>query len=273
MYEKLGVRGTKTDTRTLKIINVLKILPDIPREFDVDSRYTLTFPTPTYSNTKYGDCVIAGRAHQTLRLEAFEQKKIVPISEKNVVDEYFWESGGADNGLYLLDSLNHWRKDGWLVGETLNQKKRGCWHKPKPVPPPTPDPAQRYNIYAFGEINPKNHDDIKAVCYLLNGVYIGLALPITAQSQDIWSVIGDPEHDKDSKKWSWGGHCVYIKAYDPGGLTCVTWGAYKYMTWEFLDTYCFEAYGIVDNRNAFTPDSPVDVEQLNDYLEQIRRAG
>ncbi len=41
---------------------------------------------------------------------------------------------------------------------------------------------------------------------------------------------------------SWGGHAVPVIAYDASGLTCITWGALKRMTWAFWDAYCDEAY-------------------------------
>lgn len=273
MSLKLGVIGPKYDSRTLKLMTVLKALPDIPPSFDVDSQYTYTLPTPMFANDRYGDCVIAGRAHQTLRFESFEQKKLLAISDKNVTDEYFSESGGVDSGLYLLDSLKCWRSNGWRIGATSQIiKTRGCWRK-KPVPPPAPPApplSNVYNIYAFGAIEPKHHDDVKAVAYLLNGVYVGVALPNTAKSQVIWSVEGDPDNDTDSKRSSWGNHCVYIKAYDSEYLTCVTWGGIKKMTWQWFDVYTFDAFGVVDNKNIWQANSPVNVAKLDSYLKEVQ---
>lgn len=60
--------------------------------------------------------MIAGRAHQTLRFEDLEQKTVIPISDPDVRREYFKETGGADTGLVVLDSLNLWRQRGWRVG-------------------------------------------------------------------------------------------------------------------------------------------------------------
>ena len=267
---KLGVIGPKYDSRTLKLMTVLKALPEIPSAFDVDSQYT-GIPTPMFANDRYGCCVISARAHQTLRFESYEQKKLLPISDKNVTDEYFSESGGADSGLYLLDSLKCWRTNGWRIGASQIIKTRGCWRK-KPVPPapPVPPLSNVYNIYAFGAVEPKHHEDVKATCYLLNGIYCGVALPNTAKNQVIWSVEGDPDKDENSKRSSWGNHCIYIYAYDAEGLWCVTWGVKKRMTWQWFDIYCFDAFGVVDNRNMFTPNSPVDVGKLDEYLKEVQ---
>jgi len=41
------------------------------------------------------------------------------------------------------------------------------------------------------------------------------------------------------------------------------------MTWKFLDKYCDEFRGVVDNRNLWMKDSPVDVKKLNEYLKMV----
>ena len=44
---------------------------------------------------------------------------------------------------------------------------------------------------------------------------------------------------------SWGGHAIPIVDYDQDGATCITWGALKKMSWNWLDVYCDEAYGLL----------------------------
>ena len=86
---------------------------------------------------------------------------------------------------------------------------------------------------------------------IFGNCYVGLMMPLSAQTQSIWSVPpgGPVGHGAPG---SWGGHAVPVVAYDPEGLTVVTWGALKRMTWGFWAAYCDEAYAIL---------SP-------DYLEQ-----
>jgi len=281
---KLGKLEPKIDPRTLRLMDVLKALPTIPTSYDVDNQFSLKMPTGNiYSNSQYGDCVVAAQAHMTLRLEAFEQHKLVNITTKNVTDEYFKQTGGPDSGLYILNSLKCWRNDGWSIDETIpaatrTHKRLGCWKK-KPVPPPDP-PApvvkQHHSIAAFGAIDWKNYDDINACIYLLNGVDMGVALPNTAKTQEVWDVVGDPKKDKNSKPGSWGRHGIYVKAYHVDipshgmkGFVCVTWGYPKFMTERFWDTYIDESYGVVDKKNLFTPSSPVDEQKLMEYLEAL----
>jgi hypothetical protein len=266
---KLGVIGPKYDSRTLKLMTVLKALPEIPQVFNVDSQYPIYIPTPMFANDKYGCCVISGRAHMTLRFEAFEQGKLISLTDKNVTDEYFSESGGQDTGLYILDSLKCWRDNGWRLGLSSQIiKSRGCWRK-KPNPPIN---LNSYYVYAFGAIDPKHHEDVKATAYLLNGVYCGVALPNTAKNQVIWSVEGNPDKDADSKRGSWGNHCIFVVAYDNEGLTCITWGGRKRLTWQWWDVYTFDAFGIVDNKDLWLGnESPLDMEKLDNYLKEVSK--
>jgi hypothetical protein len=54
-------------------------------------------------------------------------------------------------------------------------------------------------------------------------------------------------------------HAIPVVQYDPRGLTVITWGAPKRMSWGFVDAYCDDAYGVlsqdwVDMKTNLTPD-------------------
>ena len=239
---KLGKKPAVIDYRTIKLSTILKTLPPYPDAFDVDSQYPGLKDSNMYGNDKLGDCVIAGRAHQTLRFEEYEQKTAIPISDSDVTTEYFKESGGQDNGLNMLNSLNAWRT-GWRAASNI------------------------YNIYAYASINVKDWNEVRAACYLLNGLYIGILLPISAQTQSIWDIV--PDSNPNGNPGSWGGHCIYIVAYDNDGLTCMTWGKRQKMTWPFFMKYCDEAFGIVDNKDDWVTNDPIDVIALSQILAEI----
>ena len=106
-------------------------------------------------------------------------------------------------------------------------------------------------------------------CWAFGGVYIGVQLPKSAQTQkDGWTVTSGP----DAKPGSWGGHCVNLVDYTSDGPTCVTWGQTMPMTWEFFDTYCDEAYAAISpdfvGDGGQTP-SGFDLGQLQSDLAQI----
>jgi hypothetical protein len=62
---------------------------------------------------------------------------------------------------------------------------------------------------------------------------------------------------------------VYVCGYTKNGPVCVTWGQKQPMTWKFFTTCCDEAYAIVDNRDSFVANSPVNVKKLKEYLDQL----
>lgn len=244
MEYKLGKLATKTDKRTFKLRALLnkKLLPPLPKEFSVDSS---NFGNPMFANDRYQCCVISGRAHITLRFEKFEQNKLIQISDNDVIGAYLYESKGADNGLYMLDSLKIWRKQGWWAD------------------------GKAYNIYAFAQLNVKQHNDCKYAVYLFNGAYVGLSLPLSAKNQTTWDIV--PDTDPEGEFGSWGGHCVYINKYNEVGPICVTWGREQQMTWAFWDRYCDEAYAVIDNRDTFIDPTvnPLNCEKLISLLQEV----
>jgi hypothetical protein len=66
-----------------------------------------------------------------------------------------------------------------------------------------------------------------------------------------------------------------VVAYDSRGLTVVTWGALKRMTWEFWDAYCDEAYAIYSKDflepNEVAPNG-FDMDALMRDLELVKGA-
>ena len=61
-----------------------------------------------------------------------------------------------------------------------------------------------------------------------------------------------------------------VISYSQDGVWCMTWGRKQFMTWDFWDARVDECYAIVDNKNDWMgDDSPVDVDKLDAYLEEI----
>jgi len=100
-----------------------------------------------------------------------------------------------------------------------------------------------HDLFAFTAPKFSNLVQIRQSINLFGGVYIGLALPVTAQNQDVWDVV--PKGGADAKKGSWGGHCVFVPKYDEHTFTCITWGGLKTMTVAFWKKYCDESYALL----------------------------
>lgn len=242
---KLGKAPSKRDIRNLKFAAILKAPPTLPSEFDFDLKHT-GIPLPMFANDTFGCCVISGRAHQTLRFEDLEQGAVITITDDEVTDEYFKETGGADDGLVVLDSLKLWRKEGWTAAKQL------------------------LKIKAFAQIDQTNHTEVKRAIFLDVGIGLGLSLPNSAKAQiqagKPWDVVSGP----DSKPNSWGGHYVLAPGYTKLGPVCVTWGQKQQMTWAFVDKYCDEAYAIFDAVNTAKLKAALDVKGLNSFLASLQ---
>jgi hypothetical protein len=112
--------------------------------------------------------------------------------------------------------------------------------------------------------------EIRQSIALFGGVYIGLALPLTAQTQDVWDVVAGG--GANTKKGSWGGHCVFVPKYDEHGFTCITWGQPKTMTLAFWKKYCDEAHTLLGQDWLSAKGSPAGFNQtqLETDLHAIR---
>lgn len=251
MELKLGKLPARIDERTIRLSSIIRkeLLPPLPMYYDLDEALGGIDNNRMFLNDQYGDCVIAARAHQTFRFEKFEQGRQIKISDQEVIDQYFKETGGGDWGLVLLSSLNYWRQEGWPVG------------------------GKNYTIYAFAAVDWKDHDEVCHCIHLLDGVNFGMKVYQNDLDQfnanKPWQLT---ENDGEFR----GGHGVYLHVYgyDDQSIVCTTWGRRQRMSWKFWDKRVDEAFGIVDNRNAWMGDSsPVDLQKLDGYLKEITANG
>jgi len=241
---KLGKATAKKDNRNLMFATLLRAtLPALPASYDFDLSHP-GIPTPMFGNDTYGDCVIAGRAHQTLRFEDIEQGSVLMITDKEVLREYMKETGGQDTGLVVLDSLNLWRQKGWKVGK------------------------HTYKIKAFAEVAFRDRNQVRQAILSDVGIGLGVQLPIDAQAQvqtgQPWDVTTGP----GSAPGSWGGHYIFVPGYTPAGPVCVTWGRKQQITWAWLNKYCDEAYAIFDAKNRFKK-KLINVAEIDTFLNNL----
>jgi YD repeat-containing protein len=241
---QFGKRAAKRDKRNLKLAAILRAPVSLPAEYDFDVSHAAV-PTPMFGNDTLGDCVIAGRAHQTLRFEWIEQKTLIAITDTEVKRQYFKETGGPDSGLVVLDSLKSWRRTGWIAA------------------------TKRYKIKAFAEINATNQTEVKRAVFMDVGVGLGLSLPNAAMPQfhagKPWEVVAGPNGKPNPNN----GHYVYVSGYTQVGPVCVTWGRKQQMTWAFLQRYCDEAYAIIDDVNTTKKRRGLNEKQIEAFLATL----
>ena len=215
---KLGRKAIKTDTRTLAFANYLSpALPPPPPAADWTKGITAW---GMMLNDTLGDCTIAGIGH-AIQVWTANTGSGLTLPDSTIESYYEkWDgyvpgNPATDRGGIELDVLNDWQKQGFDGNSLL----------------------------AFADPKCSNLDQIRQSIALFGGVYIGLALPITAQSQDVWDVV--PKGGAKAKPGSWGGHCVFVPKYDQNGFTCITWGQLKTMTLAFWKKYCDEAHTLL----------------------------
>jgi hypothetical protein len=242
---RLGRKAVKTDSRTLMMANYLT--PSLPPPPPAKDWTKGIANWGMMLNDKLGDCTIAGAAH-ALQVWSANTGTEVTVSD-DTVQSYYQQWDGyvpgqpnTDNGGVELDVLNDWQKQGFADNKLL----------------------------AFIDPKPSNLVQIRQSITLFGGVYIGLALPLTAQSQDVWDVV--KTGGAKAKPGSWGGHCVFVPKYDQHGFTCITWGALKTMTLAFWKKYCDEAHTLLDQQWLTAKGSPdgFDQNQLLTDLNAIK---
>jgi hypothetical protein len=228
---RLGKEPPKKDARTLQLAKYLPRGAKLPMPPPRVKRSQLVRSWPMYANDRLGDCTCAAVGHVEQVVSAAAGAPESP-PEQAVLDLY-WATGADDTGRYELDVLNYWRSSGF-----------------------GPDAEK---LIAYAQVNPKKRDLAKLGVQLFGGLYIGVALPLSAQRQRIWAVVRGPS----AAPGSWGGHAVNVVDYDRSGLWIVTWGAVLKMTWGFWDKYVDEAYALV-HPDWFGADgtSPVDASAL-----------
>jgi len=242
---RLGRKAIKTDSRTLALGDYLTpALPPPPPTAD----WTKGIASwGMMLNDKLGDCTIAGAAH-AVQVWSANAGQMVTLPDATV-EQYYekWDgyvpgNPNTDSGGVELDVLNDWQKQGFAGNALL----------------------------AFADPKPASLVEIQQSIALFGGVYIGLALPLTAQTQEVWDVV--PKGGAKAKPGSWGGHCVFVPKYDENGFTCITWGALKTMTLAFWKKYCDESHTLLAQDWLTAKGSPAgfDQAQLEADLKAIR---
>jgi hypothetical protein len=241
---KLGKLPVRTDARTLRLARYVDRvrLPPPPASLDLTAGVD---DWPMYANDRIGDCTTAAAGHMIEVWTAEGRGRAVEIAEASVlhafdrvkiVDPLTGEAGAVE-----LDVLRDWRKHG--IGG--------------------------HRIGAYAAVALHDHQLTRTGAWLFGGLYIGLSLPLTARQQDVWDWTGSPVGD--AAPGSWGGHAVDVVRFDDGGLTVVTWGALKQLTWSFWDHYCDEAYCILSSDFVAKGEAPngFDLATLKADLELV----
>jgi hypothetical protein len=191
-----------------------------------------------YRNDQIGDCTCAGLANYFATCAAREGRQ-VSFTDDEVAQFYFDLSGGHDSGLVEIDVLDR----ALARGFPLNGKQK---------------------LAAWVRLDAQDLNALRSCASLFYAIYVGAALPVTAQNQTIWDAVGTTGDDAPG---SWGGHAMVVPKYDMLGPTFVTWGGLKRATWAWWRLYVDEAYALLDEDRAHA--AGVDWDALQADLKAL----
>lgn len=222
---KLG-KLPKPDTSKLPqlVDYVSSALPKAPVNLDLTTKVPAW---PMYANDTLGDCTCAAVGHQAQQWTYETGTGWTPLVGE--VTDLYWATGKADTGRVEADVLKYWATQGFG--------------------------ARKDKISLFAEINPANKTLAKQATYLFGGLYLGVALPLSAQGQTEWTVTGS---GADSQPGSWGGHAIIVSAYTASWVEVITWGQKLKMTWGFWSKYVDEAWAVLSSDWANGTANPIN---------------
>lgn len=210
------------------------------------------------ANDTLGDCVCAMMLHS---IEDWHLDAGTPVPAFTDQDAISWysEIGGyvvgdpsTDQGCDEDVAMGKWK------GGELPETSDGVLHQ------------------AAGTIgiNPKNTDLVKRAIAEFADVQLAIELPITAQGQTEWDVVGDPNHDDNSKPGSWGGHGIPGREYDAHTVKVVTWGAELLMTWGMFGAYVVQSFAVASkemlNKSGVGPSGVQWDDLTSDLAKQMK---
>lgn len=174
-------------------------------------------------NDQLGDCTIASKLHglQVVTKNAnieFQPTDAEALTYYEEIDGYDPSDPNSDQGGIISDVLL------WIA-------KNGM---------------QGFELGGYCRVDPQNDLHVNQAICLFGVLDVGLALPLSAQTADVWDL---PEGQAFTGDWapgSWGGHDVSIHAFETNGdLLCITWGEVKRITRRWFKAYCDEAYALL----------------------------
>jgi hypothetical protein len=186
-------------------------LPPPPSSYDAHSGFS---GYRTFLNDRLGDCVVAEWANDIIGL-AHATGKAVNIADAAVRENYFTQTGGADNGLELADAMDFWNRYGLKDTD-------GKLHK----------------VGVYGGVDPDDIAAFDAACYYFDGLNVAIATNNTFMSSD----------DGELLDWSGGragdiDHCVGITGKRGDGcFKLTTWGGVRWVTPKWIMACVGEAW-------------------------------
>lgn len=201
-------------------------------------------------NDRYGDCVWAGAAHETM-LWAKEGGTTDTFTPASVLSDYSAVTGfnpndpSTDKGTEVSVAAKYRRTTGILDAA-----------------------GKRHRVLAYVSVPQSSLPTLSTAAYVLGAVGLGIQFPDSAMQQfhnhQPWSVVPGATIE--------GGHYVpLVGRLASGNYVVVTWGRTQEVTPEFIEAYADEAVGYLSHE--FIRSSGTTLEGFNlDQLEADLKA-
>jgi hypothetical protein len=235
MTFKLGKKPARPGAVRLRLASYVNAaaLPPLPAAFGHDALIGAR-DWGMLANDRYGDCVWAGAAHETMLL-AREAGRLVTFSAAAVLGDYAAATGfdparpETDQGTDLQEAAAYRRATGIVDAHGV-----------------------RHRIAAYLALDCGNLEHLYQAAYLFGVAGIGLSLPSSAIEQskrgEAWDIVAGAAIE--------GGHYVPLVGRRADGLHVVSWGVDQVMTERFLRQYCDEAIAYVSQECLLARKSP-----------------
>jgi hypothetical protein len=199
------------------------------------------------ANDRIGDCVIAMMLHS---IEDFHLDAGTPVpafTDADAIKIYSEITGydpndpNSDQGTNEATAMAYWQSPGLRTSDRVD-----------------------HQIVATVAVDPSDLNECRIAIDEFVDLQIAIALPLTAQGQTEWTVVGNGRTGH-SAPGSWGGHGIPYREYDADTFKCVTWGAELLLTVPFHQDYAQEAHVVVTKEmldNTGVGPSGVNWDQL-----------
>lgn len=201
-------------------------------------------------NDSIGDCVFASADHAGKCWLANTDRQFGEATPDEMIQAYHAVAGydpddpSTDQGAHWTDALAYWRQTGFTFGGRLDK------------------------ISAYVSLDLEDENEIKLGVQWFGAAMAGIALPLSAQNQQVWDAVEGPAGEVGS----WGGHAVPIIGYDKYLVYVITWGKPKGMTWRFAKKYMWECYAVLSpdwiEKSGASP-AGIQLGQLQSYLDRF----
>lgn len=222
---KLGLILDELHRPTLKLSNYIH--PELANPPAAVSRPHPGFEWGMLANDQVGDCVIAMMLHS---IEDFHLDAGTPVpafTDHDALRLYSEITGynphdpDSDQGTNESTAMTYWERPGLRTSDGVN-----------------------HMIAATVAVDPGDLTECRIAIDEFVALQIAIALPLNAQGQKEWRVVGNGRTG-DSAPGSWGGHGIPYREYDGETFKCVTWGAELLLTVPFHQTYAQQAHVVV----------------------------